>query len=49
MYKIKAILSDGGLVPESPLPKGGNIVRIICDGDYYTIYEQGDEIPELNE
>lgn len=48
MYKIKAVLNEGGLSPETPLPKE-NVVMIVCDGTDYIIYEQGDEIPVLNE
>lgn len=44
MYKIKAILKDGGLQPESPLPKE-NVAMIVCDGTDYIVYEQGDELP----
>lgn len=49
MYKIKAILSDGGLSPETPLPKTSNVAMIVCDGTDYIVYEQGDELPVLNE
>jgi len=45
MYKIKAIENAGGLMPESPLPKGENVVMIVCNGTDYIIYEQGDELP----
>lgn len=48
MYKIKAILKEGGLIPESPLPKE-NVVMIVCDGTDYIVYEQGDELPILNQ
>lgn len=48
MYKIKAIEQNGGLVPETPLPKE-NVVMILCDGSDYIIYEQGDELPQLNQ
>lgn len=47
MYQIKAINQDGALIPESPLPKVAKM--IICDGDNYTVYEEGDEVPEINE
>lgn len=46
MYKIKAIENAGGLMPETPLPKGENVVMIVCDGTDYIIYEQGDELPQ---
>lgn len=49
MYKIKAILKDGGLQPESPLPKNEEIAMIVCDGTDYIVYEQGDELPILNQ
>lgn len=45
MYKIKAIENAGGLMPESPLPKGENIAMIVCNGVDYIIYEQCDELP----
>lgn len=48
MYKIKAIEVSGGLQPESPLPKE-NVVMIVCDGSDYIVYEQGDELPVLNQ
>lgn len=44
MYKIKAIAEEGGLRPETALPKE-NVVMIVCDGTDYIIYEQGDELP----
>lgn len=44
MYKIKAIAEEGGLRPETQLPKE-NVAMIICDGTDYVIYEQGDELP----
>lgn len=49
MYKIKAILQEGGLTPETPLPKGENVIMIVCDGADYIVYEQGDELPQLNQ
>lgn len=49
MYKIKAIEQDGGLVPESPLPKDANVKMIVCNGTDYIIYEQGDELPQLEQ
>lgn len=49
MYKIKAIEINGGLQPETPLPKDQNIQMIVCDGTDYIIYEQGDELPQIGE
>lgn len=48
MYKIKAIEDNGGLKPETPLPKE-NVAMILCDGTDYIVYEIGDEIPVINE
>lgn len=49
MYKIKAIENAGGLMPETPLPKGENVAMIVCNGTDYIIYEQGDELPQLEQ
>jgi len=49
MYKIKAISENGSLIPETPLPKGEDIAMIVCDGTDYIVYEQGDELPILNQ
>ena len=44
MKKIKAIQKENGLVPESPLPKE-NVRMIVCTGEEYIIFEQGDVLP----
>lgn len=49
MYTIKAIEQNGGLVPETPLPKDENVVMIVCNGTDYIIYEKGDELPTQGE
>jgi len=44
MKKIKAIQKDNGLVPESQLPKE-NVRMIVCTGEEYIIFEEGDLLP----
>jgi len=43
MIKIKVITENGSLRPKTPLPT--NAIQIDCDGAFYTVYMQGDELP----
>lgn len=43
MKTIPVIEIGGVLTPESPLPSSA--IKIVCDGQTYTVYEAGDELP----
>ena len=43
MKIISAVLVDNVLKPSEPLPNSA--IHIVCDGEKYIVYEQGDELP----
>lgn len=47
MQVIKAVLTDNGIIPESELPK--NAKAIICNGETYVCYFDGEEVPSLEQ
>lgn len=44
MKVIKAINENGGIRPETPIPSSA--VKVVCDGQNYLVYEEGDIIPD---
>lgn len=39
------VTSDGSLIaPAQPIPE--NATAVVCDGQNYTIYQPGDELPD---
>lgn len=45
MIQIKVINVDGINKPSSPIPSDN--IGVICDGETYTVYQPGDELPEI--
>lgn len=43
MILIPAILVGNVLKPSEPIP--ATAIKIVCDGEKYVIYEEGDELP----
>lgn len=43
MILIPTILVDSILKPSEPIP--ATAIKIVCDGEKYVIYEEGDELP----
>lgn len=44
MIQIKSVLIGDVLCPETKIPD--NNIAVICDGENYTVYFEGDEVPE---
>lgn len=43
MKIIDTVLIDDVLTPTEPLPT--DAIKVVFDGEKYTVYEQGDELP----
>jgi hypothetical protein len=43
MKIIETVLIDDVINPSEPIPAAA--IHIVCDGETYTVYEEGDEIP----
>ena len=43
MKTIPAVEVEGVLTPETPIPS--TAIQVVCDGQTYTVYEDGDELP----
>lgn len=47
MIAIPAVTDASGVQsPALPIPT--NAIAIVCDGSTYTIYQSGDELPEID-
>lgn len=48
MITIPAVLDGNGVQsPATPIP--ADAIAVVCDGSTYTVYQPGDQVPELEE
>ena len=45
MKIINVTVVDGVLCPSEPIPE--TAVLVLCNGETYTVYEDGDELPVI--